>query len=109
ALNDIPRLQEFFRKADVLIQATSLGLRESDPPPFPLELLEENRELCVYDTIYHETPVQKRAKELDLKYADGMWMLIYQGARSFEIWTGKSAPVEEMLRGFQEDTPCVLY
>jgi shikimate dehydrogenase len=53
--------------------------------------------------------VQKRAKELNLKYADGMWMLIYQGARSFEIWTGQKAPVDEMLKGFLEDTPCVLH
>lgn len=109
ALDDIAGLQEFFNNADVLIQATSLGLRESDPPPFPLELLHKGMELCVYDTIYHETPVQKRAKELNLKYADGMWMLIFQGARSFEIWTGQKAPVDEMLKGFLEDTPCVLH
>ena len=109
ALDDIVGLRKFFNNADVLIQATSLGLRESDPPPFPLELLNEGMELCVYDTIYHETPVQKRAKELNLKYADGMWMLIFQGARSFEIWTGQKAPVDEMLKGFLEDTPCVLH
>ena len=109
AIDDVSRLRGFFSNVDVLIQATSLGLRESDPPPFPLELLEVNRDLCIYDTIYHKTPIQKRAEELGLKCADGMWMLIYQGARSFEIWTGKEAPVEEMLKGFLEDTPCVLH
>lgn len=50
------------------------------------------------DIVYNpiETKLAKDAKAAGAKVVSGVEMLIYQGAASFEIWTGKSAPVEVM-------------
>ena len=108
SLQDNGTLKTWFEAADAVIQATSLGLHRNDPPPVDLQLLQPGMNCCFFDTIYHETPLQKKAAELQLHCAGGMWMLIYQGARSFEVWTGKKAPINEMLKGFMEDPSCVL-
>ena len=105
-IDDTEQLARWFSDTDFLIQATSLGLRPDDPSPFPLELLHRGLKLAVFDTIYRETPLLKRAGELALPCAGGMDMLIYQGAKSFEIWTGLTAPIEAMRRGFLEARPC---
>ncbi len=94
AIGDTARIKEMLAGADVAIQGTSLGLRPEDPSPFPVELLPEG--VCCYETIYHETAFLKSAKARGLRCADGRGMLLHQGARSFEIWTGRSAPVEAM-------------
>lgn len=94
AIGDIDRIREMLAVSGVAIQGTSLGLRPDDPSPFPVELLPEG--VCCYETIYHETAFLKSAKEQGLACADGRGMLLHQGARSFEIWTGQSAPVEPM-------------
>ena len=64
----------------------------------PIELLRSN--LAVMDIVYNplETKLAKDAKALGAKVVSGVEMLIYQGASSFEIWTGKSAPVEVMRK-----------
>ena len=92
-------------RADVLIQATSLGLKPDDPPPFPLEWLRPGMPLCIFDTIYHPTPLQKYAAAAGIACAGGKEMLIHQGAASFTLWTGLPAPLEAMRRGFEEGTP----
>ena len=89
--------------ADLLLQVTSLGLHDEDPAPMDLELLRSNPGLRVFDAIYRPTPLLKRAAELGLQAADGSEMLIFQGAASFEIWTGKKAPLEAMRKGFKEN------
>ena len=56
--------------------------------------------LAVMDIVYNplETKLAKIAKEAGAKVVSGVEMLIYQGAASFEIWTGKSAPVQVMRK-----------
>jgi shikimate dehydrogenase len=56
--------------------------------------------LAVMDIVYNpiETKLAKDAKSAGAKVVSGVEMLIYQGAASFEIWTGKSAPVEVMRK-----------
>jgi len=63
-----------------------------------LELLP--KQSLVYDLVYkpRDTTLLNRAKELGLKSAGGISMLLYQGAKSFEIWTGEMAPVDEMRK-----------
>jgi shikimate 5-dehydrogenase len=60
--------------------------------------------LLVYDLIYNpcETKLLKMAKKRGARVSNGLGMLLYQGARSFEIWTGKKAPVETMRRALKE-------
>jgi shikimate dehydrogenase len=85
--------------SDILINATSIGMKpRPDETPVPIELLRSN--LSVMDIVYNplETKLAKDAKSLGAKVVSGVEMLIFQGAASFEIWTGKSAPVEVMRK-----------
>lgn len=84
----------FLNSSDLAIQATSLGLKESDPPPVPPELLP--RKILFYDTIYKKTALLGYARNAGIKTANGLSMLLHQGAKSFTIWTGLDAPVEVM-------------
>lgn len=92
-------LRGFIAQAAVAVQGTSLGLKESDPMPVAPALL---RNICFYDTIYKRTPLLKAAMNAGLKTADGRTMLLHQGAKSFELWTGQPAPVEKMRRALYE-------
>lgn len=79
----------------LLINATSLGLREGDAIPIPPSFLSAGRD--VYDTTYGFSNALRHAcGEVGCHYADGLSMLVWQGARSLEIWTGKPVPVETM-------------
>jgi shikimate dehydrogenase len=85
--------------SDILINATSVGMKpRPDETPVPIELLRKN--LSVIDIVYNplETKLAKDAKAVGAKVVSGVEMLIYQGAASFEIWIGKSAPVEVMRK-----------
>lgn len=85
--------------ADVIIQATSLGLKDTDPLPVPPETLGNNKN--IYDMIYRLTPFQQAAIKHQCRVANGEGMLLYQGAKSFEIWTGRNAPVEAMRQALR--------
>jgi shikimate dehydrogenase len=85
--------------SDILINATSVGMKpKPDDSPVPTKLLRRN--LAVMDIVYNplETKLAREAKAAGGKVVSGVEMLIYQGAASFEIWTGKSAPVEVMRK-----------
>lgn len=99
AINDDSRIAEFAKQANVVIQATSLGLNPQDPMPVNPELI---KHLPYYDTIYKPTALLTKMRELGASTADGRTMLLHQGARSFEIWTGQSAPLNEMRRALEE-------
>jgi len=83
---------------DVVINATPVGQTgyKAQSILSPAEL---NTRL-VFDLVYNplETPLIKMAKEKGIPYITGVEMFVLQGARQFEIWTGKPAPEEEMLR-----------
>ena len=102
---DTDSVKELLSRADYLIQATSLGLKSDDPPPFPLEWLTSGMKLKIFDTIYHPTPLQKHAAALGIKCCGGKEMLIQQGAESFRLWTGLDAPLDEMRKGFDTGVP----
>jgi shikimate dehydrogenase len=80
----------------LLINATSLGLAASDPAPIELPRLPAN--LRVLDMIYNppQTRLLRDAAARGLPHANGLGMLVHQGARALEIWTGQVAPVETM-------------
>jgi len=99
-LDDFAGLSRFIGSADVIIQATSLGLKDSDPSPVPAGLL--NPQCRIYDTIYRNTALLKMARNMGCECADGRGMLLHQGARSFELWTGREAPLEVMRSALDE-------
>jgi shikimate dehydrogenase len=92
-------IQENLRDADVLINATSVGMHPNASQSLVKpEWLKPS--LTVMDIVYNplETKLAKDAKAAGAKVVSGLEMLIYQGAASFEIWTGKPAPVEVMRK-----------
>jgi shikimate dehydrogenase len=78
--------------ADMLINATPIGMKETDPL-----IIDENylhKGLLVYDLIYNpgETKLLKAAKKKGCRVSNGLGMLLNQGVIAFGIWTGEIAP-----------------
>jgi shikimate dehydrogenase len=90
---------------DLLLNATSLGLRTGDPSPLDEKQFTPRQTQAVYDMIYKpaETRLLTAAKAAGCKTANGIGMLVGQGARAFSLWTGQPAPVETMRRAAELD------
>ena len=96
ALEDVQDLQDNITQADLLVNATSVGMDESSQPiPTSIVLPEK---LLVADVIYQpfETPFLKWAKEQGNQSINGLGMLLYQAAEAFELWTGKEMPTDQI-------------
>lgn len=107
ALTDIS-LPDALKAADLVVNATSLGLKKTDSLPIPEKILPRagqgvSRKLF-YDMIYSppETDFLKAARRKGHLVLNGAGMLVYQGARAFEFWTGRKAPVKEMREALLE-------
>ncbi len=88
---------------DLLINATSLGLKPGDALPLDLARFSLSEVRAVYDAIYRPavTPLIAVAQAAGCKTANGLGMLLHQGAKAFEIWTGCPAPVAVMRRALE--------
>jgi len=99
------RVASGFPKAavDLVMNATSLGLKADDASPLDEKQFSLKQTRAVYDMIYQpaETKLLAAAKAAGCKTANGIGMLVHQGAKAFEIWTGKSAPLEVMRRAVE--------
>ncbi|MBF8264679.1 MAG: shikimate dehydrogenase [Dehalococcoidia bacterium] len=87
--------------ADLIVNCTTLGMKHSPgegQSPITADLLTTNT--LVYDLVYNpiETPLLKEAKKAGARTLSGLSMLVYQGAASFELWTGKEAPLDIMFK-----------
>ena len=82
----------------ICINATSLGLRQNDPLPFNVNCLPP--EWAVFDMIYNpqETQLFVEARKHGCAVKTGLSMLVHQGAKSLEIWTGKKVDAQVMLK-----------
>ncbi|MBO7611156.1 MAG: shikimate dehydrogenase [Elusimicrobia bacterium] len=84
-INKIP--EKFFNNIDCLVNCSTCGMKKEDKLPFTIK--EFNKKIVFYDIIYNkETPFKKFAAKNKIKYFSGEGMLIYQGAVSFDKWTG---------------------
>ena len=100
-LKNMDELKSCLQGADILLNTTPVGMSRipgcliPDPSWF-------HEGLVVADVIYEpkETELLKMAREAGLKTFNGMYMLLYQGAASFELWTGKKMPTEEIKAKF---------
>ncbi len=84
---------------DLVVNCTTLGLPggpHADKSPLPGELIPKRA--LVFDLIYgpRPTPLVRLAQERGARATDGLAMLVYQGAESFTLWTGRPAPLEVM-------------
>jgi shikimate dehydrogenase len=91
-----PHLAAELDTIDLIVNATSVGLKSGDPSPLPTHLLQPHH--LVYDTIYAPsvTPLMRAAIEAGARAENGLGMLLHQGALSFELWTGQAAPLDVM-------------
>ena len=86
-------------KADILVNATSVGMSPSiDETPVPIKLLKPG--LVIFDIVYNpiKTRLQREAEQIGAKTISGIDMLVWQGALAFEKWTGVEAPIELMKK-----------
>lgn len=96
ALEDIQELQDSITQADLLVNATSVGMDGAfQPIPTSIVLPEK---LLVADVIYQpfETPFLKWARSQGNHAVNGLGMLLYQAAEAFQLWTGKEMPTDQI-------------
>lgn len=98
-------LREQIAQSDLIINATSIGMKRTDPPALTGNLLTPN--LLIYDTVYStaRTRLLEEAQSVGARGANGLSMLLHQGALSFEIWFNRSAPLEAMRKVLLAPSP----
>jgi len=81
---------------DLIVNATPLGMNPSDPAPIPARLLAPHH--IVFDCVYRpsKTALLRAADEAGARGANGLSMLLHQGALSFSLWFNREAPIEAM-------------
>lgn len=96
---DDPHLPELVGHCELIIQTTSLGLKATDPSPLPGNLIEPHH--LVYDTIYEpsRTKFLRLAENNGARIANGLSLLLHQGALSFEYWFPGTTPLAAMRNG----------
>ena len=94
-----PRLADLIADVDLIVNATSLGLKATDPSPIPTTMILPHH--LVYDLMTHSDAFQLDAAEQGARVANGVSMLLHQGALSFERWFGKVPNLDVMRAGLQ--------
>ncbi|OGN92063.1 MAG: shikimate dehydrogenase [Chloroflexi bacterium RBG_13_50_10] len=86
--------------SQLIVNCTTLGMKHSSQEgQAPLVSGLIPKDALIYDLVYNpsETPLLKIAREAGAKTIGGLPMLVYQGAASFELWTGREAPLDIMM------------
>ena len=97
AIQAVPLRDVTLRDAELLVNATTVGMRAADGCLIDPGLLRRN--LLVYDLVYHrQTPLVQAARRRGCVAAGGLSMLLYQGAESFRLWLKRSPPLDVMRR-----------
>jgi shikimate dehydrogenase len=97
-------LREQLTRTDLVINATSLGMKRTDPRLIPAAIL--TPDLMVYDMIYRPsvTRLLEDAKSTGARTANGLSLLLHQGALSLEIWLNRPTPLDVMRRALDRVT-----
>ncbi len=88
--------------ADVLVQSTPVGMQESDASLLGPEAFREGQKVFDLIYMYPETAFLRTAREAGAKTANGLGMLLHQGARAFTIWTGEEPSVPSMRAALEK-------
>ena len=90
---------------EIILNATSLGLRPDDPLPMDVELYPLAKSDTVYDMVYRpaQTRLLAAAIEAGCRTANGLGMLLYQGAAALELWCGIPAPIGVMRAALEHE------
>ena len=89
------------READLVVQATPVGMKPTDEPLLGPEAFREGQKLLDLVYMYPETGLMTVAREAGARVANGLGMLLHQGVRAFEIWTRATPPVERMREALE--------
>ncbi|NCA81638.1 MAG: shikimate dehydrogenase [Opitutae bacterium] len=98
----LDRARTAARDCDLIIQATPVGMKPGDPSLLPPEAFRKGQ--FVFDLIYIPavTPLLATAKAAGARTANGLGMLLHQGARAFHRWTGRKPPVPAMRAALEK-------
>ena len=98
SMSDVKGFEDIIAEVDIVVNSTSLGMEAKGKIDIPFHRMDKSA--VVYDLVYKplETGLIRESKKAGLCAAGGIGMLLYQGAESFEIWTGMKAPVNEMKK-----------
>jgi shikimate dehydrogenase len=88
---------------DLLINASPVGMNELDPVLVNINKLSSST--FVYDLIYNpqQTKLLQLARTKGCRYSNGLGMLLYQGMKSFEYWTGQKPSIEVMRKALVDE------
>ncbi len=100
SMADASALATAVAKADLIVNATSLGLKDGDPLPIDPAWLRPGQ--TVYDIVPHDTPLRRAATERGCLASDGQSMLLWQGAYAYMLWFGYDPPIEPMREALEK-------
>ncbi len=101
ALDDSSKI-ELCRACDLVVQASPVGMKKGDPSLLPPEAFRAGQRAFDLIYMYPETAILSTARQAGAQIANGLGMLLHQGARAFEIWTGVEPSVPAMRKALEE-------
>ncbi len=102
---EVVLLEEVPSEVDLIVNSTSIGMAHAEGErQSPLATRQVPPSTLVYDMVYTpaQTPLIRHAQAAGAQVLGGLWMLIYQGAAAFELWTDKPAPIDVMYRAAEQ-------
>ncbi len=90
------------READLVIQASPVGMKKEDPSLLPPEAFRKGQRVFDLIYMYPETAFLSTAKASGAQIANGLGMLLHQGARAFKLWIGIEPDVEAMRKALEK-------
>jgi len=96
------RMKEFVDSAELIVNASTMGMKSRNNPPIKKVWLRSNQ--TVFDIVYDPpvTTLLKDARSAGAQTIGGLDMLLNQGAISFRLWTGRNPPITEMRRALEK-------
>ena len=97
-INDTDTLYESILLSDIVTNSTNVGMSPNEDGCLIKDISVFHKGLVVSDIIYNprETKLLRLAREQGCETFNGLYMLLYQGAESFRLWTGADMPVDRI-------------
>ena len=95
---ETPETRQALRDADLIVNATAVGLKADDPSAVPAEVLRAGQVVCDIIPVRRETATLAAAWAAGALAVGGLGMLVHQGAAAFRIWTGREPDVAAMFK-----------
>jgi len=90
------------KDSDVIVQSTPVGMKADDPSLLTSTAFHEGQKVFDLIYMYPETALLKTARESGAQTANGLGMLLHQGARAFGIWTGTEPSIQAMRHALEK-------